>query len=79
MRLSLSTHDEAFVRLRELGAQLQACAPTDFAEPLAEVATELMLACSPVSRSTQPSAAELTVHATDWLATRFDTASGAER
>jgi hypothetical protein len=67
------------VQLRERGAELRACAPMDFAEQLADVATELMLACSSVSRATQPSAAELTARAAEWLATRFDTASGVWR
>ena len=79
MRASLSTYDEAFVRLREIGAELRACAPLDFAEQLAGVAPELMLARAPVSRVTPPSAAELTARTTEWLATRFDAASGVWR
>jgi hypothetical protein len=74
MPASLSTYDGAFVRLRELGAELRACAPMDLAEQLADVATELM-----VSRATQPSAAALTARTTEWLATRFDAASGVWR
>ena len=79
MPASLSTYNEAFVRLRELGAELRACAPLDFAEQWAGVATELMLARSSVSRATQPSAAALTARAAEWLATRFDAASGVWR
>ena len=65
------------VRLRALGAEVQVCAPPDFAELLARVGVPLVPVGQPVrplgTGATQPSAADLSRRATELVAAQFDT------
>jgi len=85
VRVLLSTYDSRggveplaglAVRLRELGAEVQLCAPSDCAERLAEVGVPLIPVGRPVRplvhEATRPSAADVPRLAAELIAAQFD-------
>jgi vancomycin aglycone glucosyltransferase len=93
MHVSMSTYDSRggveplvgfAVQLRALGAEVQACAPPNCAERLAEVGVPLVPVGQPVRQlvygATAPSAADVPRLATELIAAQFDKlAAAAER
>jgi vancomycin aglycone glucosyltransferase len=90
VRVLLSTYDSRggveplvalAVRLRELGAEIQVCAPPDCAERLAEVGVPLMPAGEPVRalvhRATPPSPDDVPRLTAELIATWFDKVAAA--
>jgi vancomycin aglycone glucosyltransferase len=69
------------VQLGALGAAVRVCAPSDFAELLADVGVPLVPIGQPVrlpvTGVTLPSAADLPPHAAELAAARFDTVAAA--